>query len=135
MCGVFLAYMHRRLSSRLRSNVFWEAGRDTTPPTSANDHNHYNKFSTCRSCSYSGPSILSPYWHPCQIYMINFLLGEGGCFPNPKRTHHTNTHAVILCGSHIHYTDNYPLPIIPSISLTDSHTRGSQAGTMPVLLI
>ena len=27
--GIFLAYIRRRLSSRLRFRVFWEAGRDT----------------------------------------------------------------------------------------------------------
>ena len=32
--GIFLAYIRRRLSSRLRSSVFWEAGRDTCKETS-----------------------------------------------------------------------------------------------------
>jgi len=28
--GIFLAYIRRRLSSRLRFHVFWEVGHDTT---------------------------------------------------------------------------------------------------------
>jgi len=35
MWGIFLAYIRRRLSSRLRFRVFWEAGRDTNGNTNA----------------------------------------------------------------------------------------------------
>ena len=39
--GIFLAYIRRRLVSRLRSSVFWEAGRDRVILVSE------PRFSTC----------------------------------------------------------------------------------------
>ena len=54
------------------------------PPTSTNNHGHYNKFSMWRSCSYSGPSILPPCRHPCQVYMIFLLSGKEDHFLNPQ---------------------------------------------------
>jgi len=39
---------------------------------SVGDHDRYNKFSTCRSCSYNNPSILHPHQHFCQVQMRPF---------------------------------------------------------------
>ena len=66
-------------------------------PTSANNHSCYNKSSTCRSCSYSSPSSPSPHWHPCQVYMIFLLQGEGDRFLNPESTHVHHHTSSSLC--------------------------------------
>ena len=35
----------------------WQISRYAVPPNNASDHSRYNKFSTCRLCSYSSLSI------------------------------------------------------------------------------
>jgi len=35
----------------------WQISQHAIPLTSVNDHDHYNKFNTCRSCCYNGPTI------------------------------------------------------------------------------
>ena len=107
----------------------WQIPQYTITPTNVNDHDHYNKFTTCRLCSYSGSSILPPYRHPCHAYMILFLTREGNHFPNPKSAHihtsHQFTHSYPLRGPSTHLTDNLSLPVLSPISSTDSHAWGS----------
>ena len=67
----------------------WHISRHAIPPTSASNHDHYNKFNTCRLFSYKSLSTPPPRQHPCQVYTVLLLQGEGDCFPNPQSTHTT----------------------------------------------
>jgi len=50
----------------------------------------------------SSSSIPPPRRHPCPIYMISLLPGEGDCFPNPKSTHATLIHSQISSARSFH---------------------------------
>ena len=51
----------------------WQISRHAILPSSVSDHSRYNKFITCRSCSYNNPSISPPRQHPCQVYIWSFF--------------------------------------------------------------
>ena len=106
----------------------WQIFRHAISPISANDHDHYIKFSTYRSYSYIDPSIPSPRRHLCKVYTVLLLLREKDHFPNPQNTHtetpgqYTDNYS--LRGPSIHYTGSYHLLVLPSIPLADSRARG-----------
>ena len=86
-----------------------DSGRHAILPTSASDHDSYNKFSMCRSCSFRNSSIPPSRQYPCQVYMVLLLLEERDQFPNFQNTQCTitpssyplmvlsTTAAIVLC--------------------------------------